>query len=244
MPYTISSSPVKEALPDGANKLWVKTFNAIVKDTGEEDQARRIAWNNVKNKYRKVGGKWVKKVYHSFFDGVGKEISTDSVGDTGLSSNVLVNENLAGKKKKTKVNKVLDDKAFSEFKKAILDIGGEYLIFRSNGPEYIRIRWERQRGYPSDVLEDDWHNHDIILDPKTGDGITSEEGKDNHFHTIQGYRVQNGGEEEHFHHTPLRLIGNPIAQMSAKEVSEKLVTKGLVDKKKLSEYVEKLNNSE
>jgi len=61
MPYTIANSPVKNALPKAANSLWVKTFNSVLRSTGNETTARQSAWSNVKEKYRKVDGKWIKK---------------------------------------------------------------------------------------------------------------------------------------------------------------------------------------
>jgi len=64
-PYdTIDDLPenVKNPLPVGAQLIWLRTFNAIYKETGDEDQARQGAWAQVKTKYRKSNdGKWVKK---------------------------------------------------------------------------------------------------------------------------------------------------------------------------------------
>lgn len=60
-PYTVDNAPVKNVLPMGALVIWVKTFNKVLKETGDEDQARQAAWSNVKRKYHKVGTKWIKK---------------------------------------------------------------------------------------------------------------------------------------------------------------------------------------
>lgn len=65
-PYqTIDDLPknVKSALPVSAQLIWLKVFNAILEETGDEDQARRGAWAKVKEKYEKSpdGKKWKKK---------------------------------------------------------------------------------------------------------------------------------------------------------------------------------------
>lgn len=65
MPYSLPNNipdSIKN-LPQGAKTIWVNTFNAVVSDGGSEDDARKAAWSNVKNKYKKEGGKWVKKKY-------------------------------------------------------------------------------------------------------------------------------------------------------------------------------------
>lgn len=62
MPYTVKSPPTfAKNLPKGAISLCVAAFNAVVRDGGDEDTARKACWNNVKNKYHKVGDKWVRK---------------------------------------------------------------------------------------------------------------------------------------------------------------------------------------
>lgn len=48
-------------LPAGARTIWINTFNKVLKETNNEDQARQAAWRNVKLKYKKVGDKWVKR---------------------------------------------------------------------------------------------------------------------------------------------------------------------------------------
>ena len=63
MPYSYPNdipATIKN-LPVGAQKIWIRTFNAVLSSTGSEDMARKAAWSNVKNKYHKVNGKWVKK---------------------------------------------------------------------------------------------------------------------------------------------------------------------------------------
>ena len=49
-----------QGLPTGAKTIWRKAFNSAYPKYGE-DSARKIAWNAVKNVYKKVGDKWVKK---------------------------------------------------------------------------------------------------------------------------------------------------------------------------------------
>lgn len=48
-------------LPAGAQKIFVKTFNAVYRDTKDEDQARKAGWAQVKRQYYKKGGKWVRR---------------------------------------------------------------------------------------------------------------------------------------------------------------------------------------
>ena len=61
-PYTKDNYPTQlKNLPLGARNLWIRTFNTVYEETGDENKARQAAWNNVKNKYKKVGNKWVKK---------------------------------------------------------------------------------------------------------------------------------------------------------------------------------------
>lgn len=61
MPYTIKNVPdTIKNLPKSAQRIWIDTFNAVVKDNSEEE-ARKAAWKNVKLKYKKEGDSWVKK---------------------------------------------------------------------------------------------------------------------------------------------------------------------------------------
>lgn len=63
-PYNkVSDLPnnVKDVLPSTAQDLWMRTFNAILKDSNSEDKARKIAWYNVKKHYKKSGKNWIKK---------------------------------------------------------------------------------------------------------------------------------------------------------------------------------------
>ena len=76
MPYTISNPPANiKSLPKGAQRLWIRTFNSVAKDTGSETSARQAAWGNVKKRYKKVGDKWVRKTNGS----VGTILSDNSV---------------------------------------------------------------------------------------------------------------------------------------------------------------------
>ncbi len=61
-PYTKDNYPAQlKNLPVGARNLWIRTFNAVYEETKDEEQARKAAWHQVKEKYKKVGDKWVKK---------------------------------------------------------------------------------------------------------------------------------------------------------------------------------------
>lgn len=62
MPYTVDNPPTwLKNLPRGAIAIGVRTFNRVLAETGDEDQARMAAWRNIKLKYKKVGDKWVRK---------------------------------------------------------------------------------------------------------------------------------------------------------------------------------------
>ena len=63
-PYkTNKDLPIQlKGLPSGAQTIWRKTFNAILKKENNEDMARKIAWRNVELKYKKnKEGNWVLK---------------------------------------------------------------------------------------------------------------------------------------------------------------------------------------
>lgn len=62
MPYTVDNPPAwLKNLPKGAIRIGVETFNAVLRDTKNEDQARKAAWARVKTKYKKEGDTWVLK---------------------------------------------------------------------------------------------------------------------------------------------------------------------------------------
>ena len=48
-------------LPKGAIRIGVEVFNKTLKDTGDEDAARKASWGAIKTKYKKKGDKWVRK---------------------------------------------------------------------------------------------------------------------------------------------------------------------------------------
>ena len=54
---------VTNVLPIPAQMIWLRVFNSIFEDTGNETRARKGAWAKVKEKYKKVPGKklWIKK---------------------------------------------------------------------------------------------------------------------------------------------------------------------------------------
>jgi len=60
MPYTIDKPPDwAKNLPEGAVKIAVETFNAVLAETKDEKKARTAAWSNVKEKYEKgKDGEW------------------------------------------------------------------------------------------------------------------------------------------------------------------------------------------
>lgn len=79
MPYNKNNYPAQiKNLPAGARTIWINTFNAVYESSKSETKARQAAWNNVKNKYKKVNGKWIKKDFDNNFinnnDGVKMKI--------------------------------------------------------------------------------------------------------------------------------------------------------------------------
>lgn len=62
-PYTKESLPTQiKNLPEGAQTIWLETFNTVYKSSnGNEDSARKAAWRNVKLEYKKTKDGWVKK---------------------------------------------------------------------------------------------------------------------------------------------------------------------------------------
>jgi cation transport regulator ChaB len=61
-PYTKQNYPPQlKNLPIGARNLWIRVWNRVFKNTGNEDTARKAAWNIVDEKYKKVGDSWVKR---------------------------------------------------------------------------------------------------------------------------------------------------------------------------------------
>jgi len=64
MPYTMATLPkgVKDNLPIGAQRIWLRVFNRVYDKTKDDDRARIAAWSAVKMKYYKgADGKWHKK---------------------------------------------------------------------------------------------------------------------------------------------------------------------------------------
>ena len=63
MPYLISNPPALiRKLPKGAQRIWIAAFNAFIRaHPNDEVGAIRVAWSAVKQKYRKVGDRWVRK---------------------------------------------------------------------------------------------------------------------------------------------------------------------------------------
>lgn len=64
MPYATNADlpdPVRNVLPDAAQTIYRKAFNAALEDEPDEAGAIRNAWTAVKNVYEKSGEKWMKK---------------------------------------------------------------------------------------------------------------------------------------------------------------------------------------
>lgn len=76
MPYKRNSElPAGvRGLPDGAQTIYRKAFNAALEQYGDEETAARVAWAAVKKKYRKDGDAWVLK---EGVDATGGELSFD-----------------------------------------------------------------------------------------------------------------------------------------------------------------------
>lgn len=71
MPIGLSKAP--KTLPKAARFLWVDTFNGVFDscDGPEKEcdaRAARIAWNNVKGKYRKVKDQWILRKSEAYHD--------------------------------------------------------------------------------------------------------------------------------------------------------------------------------
>ncbi len=81
MPYSYPSNLPTWAknLPVGAQKIAVKVFNATLSKTSDEDKARIAAWSAIKQKYKEVGGKWVKKSFSVNLDGFADDTLPDDV---------------------------------------------------------------------------------------------------------------------------------------------------------------------
>ena len=65
MPYESNTDlpeSVRNALPDAAQTIFRKAFNAAYEEYDhDETRAVRVAWAAVKNVYEKKGDKWVKR---------------------------------------------------------------------------------------------------------------------------------------------------------------------------------------
>jgi len=64
MPYSKDNPPARiKKLPKHAQSIWISAYNSAIKQyDGNEERANKVAWDAVKNKYKKVGDKWVKKM--------------------------------------------------------------------------------------------------------------------------------------------------------------------------------------
>lgn len=63
MPYKDTSELPEQvkSLPEGAKRIWMRTFNNAYSRLKNELAAIKIAWSAVKKKYHKVNDKWVLK---------------------------------------------------------------------------------------------------------------------------------------------------------------------------------------
>lgn len=100
MPYTYDNPPDGiKSLPKGAQRIYIDTFNAVVRDGGSEDSARQAAWRNVKKEYKKVGDKWVKKEGHmDTEDKVTENKNTNNLLVETIESPVYLDEQTDGRK--------------------------------------------------------------------------------------------------------------------------------------------------
>jgi cation transport regulator len=68
MPYEKPSElpdSVRENLPEGAQKIYLKAFNNAWDEYADQDDrestAHKVAWSAVKQRYEKRDGEWVRK---------------------------------------------------------------------------------------------------------------------------------------------------------------------------------------
>jgi transcriptional regulator with XRE-family HTH domain len=71
MPITLDKAPT--TLPKAAKTLWVDTFNGVLENcegtTAEcDERAAKIAWDQIKGKYRKVKDKWILRKSEAYHD--------------------------------------------------------------------------------------------------------------------------------------------------------------------------------
>lgn len=71
MPIGLDKAP--QTLPKAAQSLWVDTFNGVFENCKDpknicDERAARIAWDNVKGKYRKVKDKWISRKSEAYQD--------------------------------------------------------------------------------------------------------------------------------------------------------------------------------
>ena len=72
MPYaSISELPkqIQDALPEQAQRQWMRVFNSVSDGGGSELSAMRQAWGAVKQGYEKRNGEWVAKVEKAEYQG-------------------------------------------------------------------------------------------------------------------------------------------------------------------------------
>jgi len=106
---------VKNVLPVSAQLIWLRVFNSILKETGDEDRARRGAWSKVKEKYEKSPSskKWVKKAsledyesimspytYNFFKEIYNTAIDQSSSTDKAIKTALAIVERVSTKNKK------------------------------------------------------------------------------------------------------------------------------------------------
>lgn len=63
MPYSYPNNipDYIDNLPVGAQKRFISAFNSAYEDGATDEEARIAGWTNVKRKYKKVDGNWIKK---------------------------------------------------------------------------------------------------------------------------------------------------------------------------------------
>ena len=95
MPYSLNNIPnYISNIPIGAQKLFIAAFNSSYKDNGGNEEKSRIAgWSNVKRKWKKQNGKWIKKTLSVELFGYINKYSdlTDDVLEFPISNFIHIN---------------------------------------------------------------------------------------------------------------------------------------------------------
>lgn len=78
MPWSLSDLPPGTSkLPKGAQRIFIRVANAVLSDSGDDEQAIQAGWHEVKKYYEKTDGKWQRK-------------TAEADADPGLAQALLV----------------------------------------------------------------------------------------------------------------------------------------------------------